>query len=125
MTDYLITYDLQSGSPDPHKPFLTAACSEGLLYVWQGVTYVNRLPNTTVWGVFQSADAADQAFTRAVARAGVAISRVVVVEKRATTQISDDGNVFSDHRKIPDPRWVRSTRFETSLLHQINDPFFR
>lgn len=36
MPDYLITYDLKSGSPDPHKPFLTAAEKEGLLYVWKG-----------------------------------------------------------------------------------------
>jgi hypothetical protein len=31
MANYIITYDLKSGSPDPHKPFLTAAEKEGLL----------------------------------------------------------------------------------------------
>ena len=84
MTDYLITYDLESGSPDPHKPFLNAAQNEGLLYVWKGSTYVNRLPNTTIWGQFSSAESANEAFNRALKAAGISVDYSITIEKRCT-----------------------------------------
>jgi hypothetical protein len=124
MPDYLITYDLADGSPDPHKPFLTAAAAEGLLYVWKGANYVNRLPNTTVWGVFATKEAADNAFDRALATAAKAVGHSVTMEKRCTTGM-DNTSVTSDRRKKPEARWTGRTSFETSRLHQLNDPFFR
>jgi hypothetical protein len=124
MTDYLITYDLEEGSPDPHKPFLSAAANEGLLYVWKGANYVNRLPNTTVWGVFATKEAADAAFDRALSATARTVRREVSLEKRCTVEMSKT-TVKSDRRKKPDPRWTGNTNFETSRLHQLNDPFFR
>lgn len=124
MTDYLITYDLKSRTPDAHKPFLTAAERQGLLYVWVGQRYVSRLPNTTVWGVFPSAEDANQAFDKALDAASAAVGYTVTLEKRCVTAMSDS-SVKSDRRKEPESKWSGRTNFETSRLHQVNDPFFR
>lgn len=123
MDDYLITYDLKSGSPSPYKPFLTAAEVEGLLYVWEGATYVNRLTNTTVWGKFASADAANEAFKKALAAASKKVGYDIVLEKRVTT-VMGSSSVISDKRKKPEAKWTGKTTLETSRLHQMNDPFF-
>jgi len=124
VADFLITYDLKSGSPDAHKPFLTAAEKEGLLYVWRGADYVNRLPNTTLWGPFECKEAANKAFDRALAAAGKTVGYAVKLEKRATSEMAHTV-VTSDKRKKPNPRWTGSTSFETSRRHQVNDPFFK
>ncbi len=124
MTSFLITYDLQDQHPDPHKPFLTAAEKEGLLYVWKGVTYVNRLPNTTVWGIFETAEQADLAFERALTAAGKTLGNKINLEKRATTAM-ESTLVRSDKRKEPEDKWKGASNFETSRLHQLNDPFFK
>jgi hypothetical protein len=123
MADYLITYDIKADSPDPHKPFLTTAEKEGLLYVWKGTSFVNRLPNTTVWGVFASKEKANEAFDRAKEAASAKIGKAVTLEKRCTTEMSDT-LVTSDRRKKPEPKWTGKTSFETSRLHQRNDPYF-
>jgi len=124
VADFLITYDLKSGSPDAHKPFLTAAEKEGLLYVWKGSDYVNRLPNTTLWGLFESKEAANKAFDRALAAAGRTVGYTVTLEKRATSEMGSSA-VNSDKRKAPDPRWTGKAAFETSRRHQVNDPYFK
>lgn len=123
MTDYLISYDLNTDRGSPHKEFLTQAETEGLLYVWKGATYVNRLPNTTLWGQFTSPAEADAAFDRARAKTEKKVGYVVVVEKRATTAFKDS-LVKSDVRKKPEKKWTGATAFETSRLHQLHDPFF-
>lgn len=123
MTDYLISYDLKSEG-SPHKEFLTQAETEGLLYVWKGQSYVNRLPNTTVWGVFDSRAEAIKAFDRALTKTATKLGHSVTMEKRATTAF-EDGSVASDRRKTPISKWTGSTQFETSRLHQLNDPFFK
>lgn len=123
MSNYLISYDLQSGHVSPHKPFLTAAAKEGLIYVLQSANFINRLPNTTLWGVFARRQAAVDAFNRAKTAAEIAIRREIVVEKRLVSLL-DDWLVSSDLKKTPDPRWTGATTFETSRLHQMNDPFF-
>lgn len=124
MTDCVITYDLKSGSPDPHKIFLTSAEREGLLYVWKGASYVSRLPNTTVWGIFSSTEEADQAFDRALSVASKKVGYPIVLEKRCTTEM-ESPLVMSDRRKKPETKWTGGTSFDTSRLHQLNDPFFR
>lgn len=123
MADYLITYDIKAGSPDPHKPFLTAAEKEGLLYVRKGTNFVNRLPNTTVWGVFASKEKAGEAFDRALRATSAKIGKTVTLEKRCITEMSNT-LVTSDRRKKPEPKWTGKTSFETSRLHQLNDPYF-
>lgn len=123
MDDFLITYDLENGSPSPYKPFLTAAEAEGLLYVWKGTTYVNRLTNTTVWGRFADADAANDAFKRALDAASRKVGYTIDLEKRVTTSMGSS-SVISDKRKKPEAKWTGKTNFETSRLHQLNDPFF-
>jgi hypothetical protein len=127
MPDFLITYDLQdapSGKSDPHKPFLTAAQKEGLLYVWKGKNYVSRLPNTTVWGTFANIEAADAAFQRALTAASKQVGYGIVREKKATASM-ERANVMSDVRKVPEAKWTGKTWFETSRLHQLNDPLFK
>ncbi len=123
MTDYLISYDLNTERGSPHKDFLTQAETEGLLYIWKGVTWVNRLPNTTLWGQFASRQEANKAFDRARAKTEKKVGYKVVVEKRATTAF-DDASVLSDIRTAPEPKWTGATTFETSRLHQLHDPFF-
>lgn len=118
-----MTYDIKDGIPDPHKPFLTAAEQEGLLYVWQGATFVNRLPQSTVWGIFNRIVDANAAFDRALTRTGRVVGYTPTMEKRATITM-DASNVVSDERKTPEARWTGPTAFETSRLHQVNDPFF-
>jgi hypothetical protein len=120
MSDYAISYDLSVG----HKAFLTAAEKEGLLYVWKGATYVNRLPNTTIWGLFTSGTEANNAFDRALSKASTAIGQKIKMEKRLTTAMSSSF-VNSDRRKEPEARWTGNTSFETSRLHQVNDPYFK
>jgi len=124
MSDYLVTYDLADGSPDPHKPFLTAAETEGLLYVWQGQSYVSRLPDTTVWGVFRTTSDAIAAFDRAIEKAERKVGYSIKLEKRCTVKV-DDTTVKSDRRKKPEARWTGASSFETSRLHQLNDPYFK
>ncbi len=124
MTDFLITYDLQDQKPDPHKPFLTAAQKQGLLYVWKGATYVNRLPDSTVWGEFDTIEDANSAFQKALTAVGNDLGNKVNLEKRVTTAMRSI-NVLSDKRKEPEPKWTGTSSFETSRLHQVNDPFFK
>lgn len=123
MTDYVISYDLKAANPSPYKVFLDAAQREGLLYVWKGLNYVNRLPNTTIWGVFSTREEANEAFDRALAAASAKMGYKVSLLRRATTAFSDCV-VNSDIRKKPEPQWTGPTLFETSRLHQLNDPFF-
>jgi hypothetical protein len=123
MTDFAISYDLKAGNPSPHKAFLDAAESEGLLYVWKGQSYVNRLPNTTIWGVFDNREEANAAFSRALATATAVLGYKVTMTKRLTCEFTN-GIVNSDVRKVPDPAYTGVTSFETSRLHQLNDPFF-
>ena len=89
MPNYLITYDLASRTPDAHKPFLTAAEKQGLLYIWKGAEYVSRLPNTTIWGVFASSDAAIKAFDLALSTASKAVGYNIALEKRCVTLFQD------------------------------------
>ena len=103
---------------------MTAAERAGLLYVTAGASFVSRLPNTTVWGVFTSAQAANDAFDRALDVTSRQVGYKVVLEKRCT--ITKAGLLIkSDRRKRPELTWTGDTAFETSRLHQRNDPFFR
>lgn len=122
MPRYLISYDLKDSTPSPYRPILDAFEKEGLLYVVKG-TYLHRLPNTTIWGIFPNAKAAGKAFDRAKAAAAKSIGRAIVVEKRFVAHLGG-GTVLSDRRKAPEPQWTGKTDFETCRLHQVNDPFF-
>lgn len=124
MTDYLISYDLNTERGSPHKEFLAQAETEGLLYVWRGASYVSRLPNTTIWGVFDNRTNALAAFERTRVKTEKKVGYKVVVEKRATTEFTDC-DVASDVRKKPLAKWTGVTTFDTSRLHQVNDPDFR
>lgn len=123
MPNIMIGYDLKTGSPAPYGPFIRAAEKEGLLYVWKGAAYVSRLPNTTVWGVFADCSAANVAFDRALAAASKVVGYTIKMEKRMTVQY-DGANCTSDKRKVPLQQWTGTTEFQTSRLHQNNDPFF-
>lgn len=121
--EFLITYDLKAGNPSPYKAFLIAAEREGLLYVWRGASFVNRLPNTTIWGVFESKDSANEAFDRALATASATIGYKVQMTRRATTKFVD-AYVNTDIRREPNPELEGASVFETSRLHQLKDPLF-
>lgn len=122
MPQYLISYDLKSSDPSPHKPFLDAAEKEDLLYVYKAST-LNRLPNTTVWGIFADKDAARAAFDRALSAAGRKLGRAIVLEKRIITRLSDL-YVRSDVSKAPVRQWLGTSDLETCRKHQLNDPDF-
>jgi hypothetical protein len=124
MAKYLITYDLKSGSPDEHKIFLAEAEKEGLLYVWTGDTNVLRLPETTIWGVFASVDDALAAFDLALEETSRRVGYSIELERRFVAGM-DGVMARSNVRKKPVPKWTGSTTFETSRLHQLNDPDFR
>jgi hypothetical protein len=121
---FVISYDLEETDPDPHKPFLTAAANHGLLYVFRSKNYVNRLPNTTVWGEFNDINAAKMAFKAAIAEAAKVIGRAINVEKVFVAWF-EECYIDSDVYRTPDPKWTGKTAFETSRLHQLNDPIFR
>jgi hypothetical protein len=123
MSDYLVTYDLKEGVPDPHKPFLTAAEPRGWLYVLEAGTDMFRLPNTTLWGVFKNRDAARAAFDAALADAEKAIGKSIALEKRLISKL-DDFFVRSDKRKPADPKLTASTTLGRCRNHQLRDKFF-
>lgn len=123
MPRYLISYDLKSSEPSPHRPLLDAAEGQDLLYVLHA-TELYRLPNTTLWGIFADKKAARDAFERAIADAERVIGRKITLEKRVITGFRDFF-VRSDKRKKPDSRWLGTSDFETCREHQLNDPFFR
>ncbi|MCJ2096330.1 hypothetical protein MKK67_28075 [Methylobacterium sp. J-072] len=123
MPDIMISYDLKTGSPVPYGPFMEAAEKEGLLYVWKGAKFVSRLPNTTVWGVFTDCPTANAAFDRALVAAGKVVGYKITLEKRMTVSY-EGAESSSNKRKEPVPKWTGTTAFQTSRLHQKNDPFF-
>jgi len=123
MPAYAFTYDIESTRPDPHKPFLDAAAEEGLLYLRVVGPNVCRLPNTTVWGIFQTRALAAAAFERAVKAAAKTTGKPVNVEKRLSFSLQDSGYI-SDVKKLPEPDWTGSNDFETARLHQLFDDFF-
>jgi len=125
MSDYLVTYDLADGSPDPHKPFLTAAETEGLLYVWQGQSYVSRLPDND--GVGSLSDKRQMRSRRSTEQ-----SRKLSVKWDIRSNWKSGARskltilpLKSDRRKKPEARWTGASSFETSRLHQLNDPYFK
>ena len=61
---------------------------------------------------------------RALKKAGNSVGCAISLEKRATTSMSPT-NVMSNERKKPEAKWTGKSAFETSRLHQINDPKFK
>jgi hypothetical protein len=122
MTEYVVSYDLKETAPKPHKEFILAAEKEGLLYVFQ-VTDLYRLPNTTIWGNFDSAEAVKAAFERAQTAAEKKLGIKIVLEKRLISEL-DDWLIRSNEKKAAEKKWTGSTKFETCRKHQLNDPFF-
>lgn len=125
MPSYTVAYDLSAKGEAPHKPFLTEAEKVGLLYVFRGSKYVSRLPNTTLWGHFASRAHVIAAFEKAISKTEQVVGHRVTVEKRLITKGPLDWEIMSDVRKVPNPEWIGQTKFETSRLHQLNDPLFR
>jgi hypothetical protein len=124
MPRYLVTYDFKETNPKPHKAFILAAEKERLLYIFKaGDGKLYRLPNTTLWGDFASAQAAWDAFDRAEAAADSKLPTKIVVEKRVLTLFSE-GLLGSDRSKAPEQTWTGSNDFETCRNHQLNDPYF-
>lgn len=123
MADYLVTYDFKDGASNQWAEFVKQAEAVGLVYVFHGTSKLFRLTNTTLWGVFDNADAATAAFDKALAAAEKAIGKRIVLEKRFVTAISN-WSIRSDKNKAPDSRWTKTTKFETCRAHQKNDPFF-
>ena len=125
MPDFLISYDLESESPDAHKPFLIAAEKEGLIYVVKAGSFLMRLPNTTIWGEFGDMDKAIGAFDRALAAASKVVGYTINLEKRVLAPF-DTGKVNSNVSKTPETKWTDiASNFRTSRQHQVNDPFFK
>lgn len=83
-----------------------------------------RLPNTTLWGLFESAVAAQAAFDSAIAAAEKQLKKKIKVRKRVITKLAN-GLISSDRRKPPEDEWKRKTSFETCRAHQLNDEFFK
>ncbi|WP_201859375.1 hypothetical protein [Microvirga soli] len=123
MPAYLVSYDLKSGNPSPHATFLASAEPEGWLYICKSATKIFRLPNTTLWGVFEDVAAANAAFDRALAAAEAQLGRRIILEKRIVTRLGD-WSARSDLMKAPEPRYAGRTDLETCRLHQLGDPFF-
>ena len=122
MPSYLITYDLAERR-SPHQTFIEEAEQADLLYVWKGSTDLWRLPNTTIWGIFPTVDKAKAAFDQALAATEKRLGGKVTVEKRVITGFRDY-SVKSDRHKQPAAKWTETSDFETSRLHQLNDPYF-
>ncbi|MBY3094912.1 hypothetical protein HFO65_29970 [Rhizobium laguerreae] len=119
---FLFAYDLTASKP-PHAAFIAAALTEGLLYVYTVKDKLCRLPNTTLWGRFETQEAAVAAFNTAKMAAEKAIGAKITLEKRVV--LAMNGATFtSDKRKAPDPKWTKGTKFATCREHQAKDPYF-
>jgi hypothetical protein len=124
MAHILTTYDLKKTDPGPHRVFIEEAEKQGLLYVYRGASgKLLRLPNTTLWGVFDDAAGARDAFDKALTAAEKKLRKKITLEKRVITPF-EDGLIISDTKKSPVEKWTKPTAFETCRAHQLNDPFF-
>jgi hypothetical protein len=52
------------------------------------------------------------------------VGYTIKLEKRMTVEETNT-LVTSDKRKLPESKWTGTTAFETSRLHQLNDPYFK
>lgn len=123
MAKYLITYDLKNTNPSPYTTFLEECEKEDLLYIYEVSGELIRLPNSTIWGIFSNRKAARTAFDQALAAAEKRLGRKITLEKRAIVGIAG-ASFLSDKQKSPEPKWTKSTSFETCRAHQLSDPFF-
>jgi hypothetical protein len=125
MAQILVTYDLKKKDPPPHKVFLEEAEKQNLLYIYEGASgNLLRLPNTTLWGMFDDAAAARDAFDRARAAAEERLGKKIKVEKRVVAELGGGSLFVSDKKKAPEEKWKKRTALETCRAHQLNDGFF-
>lgn len=124
MAHILVTYDLKKTDPGPHRVFMEEAEKQDLLYVYRGRSgKLVRLPNTALWGVFDDAEGARDAFDKALKVAAKRLGKKITLEKRVIT-LFEDGFVISDKKRSPEEEWKKATAFETCRAHQLHDPFF-
>lgn len=124
MTNFLISYDLNA-TGSPHKRFLTEAINHNLLFVLSdsGSAHAYRLPNTTLWGQFSSVADARKALFEVAAAVEKMTKVKVVIEKFAVSHLGQ-ARWNSDVKTPLKAAWTGATQFETSKLHQLNDPVF-
>jgi hypothetical protein len=99
MATFLVSYDLQSTTPDPHTTMLSLASVYGWAFEMpctDGIT--RRLPNTTLWGTFADMAAAERGFQSLVQGTAVALGRTVNAEKWVIVSYTDS-RVLSDVRR--------------------------
>ncbi len=81
-----------------------------------------RLPNTTLWGPFDSSAAVKAAFDRARLSAEKRLKKIIV-EKWVITKLGS-ALLNSDKRKAPDAKWKKKAALETCRAHQLHDEYF-
>lgn len=122
----LITYDLKSGSSDHNDVFLAAAQIQGLIFVVKGrvANTIFRLPQSTVWGQFDSLSEANTAFDSALAITSAVVGYSVEIEKRMS--VSFNMHLVRSNDSVPvNPEYIGDDDYETALLHQKNVRSFK
>jgi hypothetical protein len=123
MKNFILTYDIESTNPDPHSKFIEYSERFGLLFVAPAGGHLKRLPNTTLWGKFETKEDCLDAVHSAITLAELDIGSSINLKKFLITKASDV-KFESDVEKYPDRRWKKSTLFETCREHQLYDPDF-
>lgn len=123
MKAFLVSYDLHSSNDAANSAFLDAAANHSLSYLFIENGIVQRLPETTIWGVFDSAAYCNASILDAVVDAELDIGDTITVTRIAIT-IFEDAFVDSDKVTVYIPALRGSNLLETCLNHQLNDPEF-
>lgn len=111
MPRYLACYDIKDTTPDPHSTLLALAREHNWNeYIRVDTGHWNRLPNTTLQGVFPTKEAASVAFRKLVLATGRKIKVKVVVEKVAIMRTTGEGFVKSDKKLSRAEQILRNLR---------------
>ena len=86
LDNFLIAYDLKSTDPDPHSEFRKQAEPQGLSNWIEINGELCQLPNTTLYGSFESRDFAVAAFDRALHATRSKIKGEVVLTARCVVR---------------------------------------
>ncbi|MBS0546140.1 MAG: hypothetical protein JSR24_00230 [Proteobacteria bacterium] len=125
MPDFLASYDIDSTEHNNHKAMVDAGASKGWTYVFLAPDgKLNRLPDTTLWGVFADRTVALTAFIEAAKLANKQPKTRFKVEKLALT-LFEQRAVASNKKKAPNPLLLGKSNIETCLNHQDKDKFFQ
>ncbi len=96
--NYLVTYDLRDMKPSPYEAVREALISNGF-YKWMNPSPGKwpHLPNTCNRGIYETIDAADEAFKKSITAAATKIGARIDVEKYVIVRYDDSVIVSNEN----------------------------